>query len=485
MGHAAEAQAARSVSAEGTPFPRPVLVRDALGTSTASGGPRVTESINAWISPASENLLRFEFPADKGRRLTHQLFRFPAKFHAPVVRRLIEEYTRPGDRLLDVFCGSGTLLVEASVTGRHAIGFDVDPLSVFLSRAKSRPVDVASLHSAADVLSERLERVMRSSDEYAQRMHEDLDAEAYVTELGSLQAPAIPNLEHWFRRYVIVDLARILSEIEGLHVRAGVRDLLRVVFASTIRGASNADPVPVSGLERTKHMIARDKDGRLINPVALFARKLHRALDDVKNYQVMRDPASVCRVGRADATKTLRLKAGEDVQAACTSPPYHGAVDYYRRHQLEMFWLDLTTTQADRLRILNEYLGRPHVPKNHPFIARTNLSGLPTVADCERQIRANDSRRADEFRHYCVGMARAFVRLAAVLPTGAPAIFVVGHSRWNNASLDTSVLFTELAGRGFRLDERFWYPVTNRHMSYGRRNGANIDREYVLVFRRT
>jgi hypothetical protein len=35
------------------------------------------------------------------------------------------------------------------------------------------------------------------------------------------------------------------------------------------------------------------------------------------------------------------------------------------------------------------------------------------------------------------------------------------------------------------LEQEYWYPVKNRHMSYGRRNGANIDREYVLVFRRT
>ena len=50
--------------------------------------------------------------------------------------------------------------------------------------------------------------------------------------------------------------------------------------------------------------------------------------------------------------------------------------------------------------------------------------------------------------------------------------------------LDTSVLLDELGGDDFELDEQLWYPVKNRHMSYGRHNGANIDREYVLLFRR-
>jgi hypothetical protein len=160
-------------------------------------------------------------------------------------------------------------------------------------------------------------------------------------------------------------------------------------------------------------------------------------------------------------------------------------VDYYRRHQLEMFWLDLTRTQKERLALLDGYLGRPHVPQRHRFVLNRNLTPWPSAAACEQVMRAEAPRRADEFRHYCIGMASAFRSIAAVLPPEAPAIFVVGHSRWNGGELHTSGLFSELAGAEFELAEELWYPVRNRHMSYGRHNGANIDREFVLVFRRT
>jgi hypothetical protein len=118
-------------------------------------------------------------------------------------------------------------------------------------------------------------------------------------------------------------------------------------------------------------------------------------------------------------------------------------------------------------------------------VVNTNLAAFATAAECERRMRAVAPRRADEFRHYCVGMARSFARLAEVLPEGAPAIFIVGRSRWNGNDLDTSQLLADLASPAFIIGEEFWYPVKNRHMSYGRKNGANIDREYVLVFRRT
>lgn len=150
-----------------------------------------------------------------------------------------------------------------------------------------------------------------------------------------------------------------------------------------------------------------------------------------------------------------------------------------------MFWLGLTVDQPARLRLLDRYLGRPHVPRRHRFVLNTDLAAYPAASACEREMRAQAPRRADEFRHYCVGMARTFASLAEVLSEGAPAMFVVGRSRWNGNDLDTSQLLAELAKPAFELDHESWYPVRNRHMSYGRKNGANIDREYILTFRRT
>jgi len=94
---------------------------------------------------ASDDSKRFRFAVEPRRRLTHYLFRFPAKFHPPVARALVNGYTKPGDRVLDPFCGSGSLLVEAAVAGRNAIGTDVDPLAVFVSRAKTRVYDLANI----------------------------------------------------------------------------------------------------------------------------------------------------------------------------------------------------------------------------------------------------------------------------------------------------------------------------------------------------
>src|SRR5690242_10018192 len=109
-----------------------------------------------------ENLLEYA-AREASLRYTHYLFRYPAKLHPPDARALLERHTKPGDRVLDCFCGSGTLLVEAAVSGRSAVGSDVDPVAAFVSRVKATPLDVARLRRLWTGLEERLGRHERSS----------------------------------------------------------------------------------------------------------------------------------------------------------------------------------------------------------------------------------------------------------------------------------------------------------------------------------
>ena len=279
------------------------------------------------------------------------------------------------------------------------------------------------------------------------------------------------------------DLARILRRIDHADIPETHRAFFRLIFASIIRKASNADPVPVSGLEVTVHMKHLDDAGRLINPIQLFLRATEKGLSDVKAYWEASAPTSRVSVFQADAT-SLGSRLRKQVDAVITSPPYHNAVDYYRRHQLEMFWLGLTKTQTDRLELLPRVyrsFKREKARPSTPATGRVRTS-LDPLAQSDKAISAG---RADAFVCYMLSMKDVFKQLAAVVCTGGPAIFVLGHSQWNGSKLPTSDLFLEMAEDSFHLVDKLWYPIKNRYMSYSRRNGADIDEEYVLVFSRS
>ena len=86
--------------------------------------------------------------------LTHDLYRYPARFSPLFARAAIELFTDPGETILDPFMGGSTSLVEALALGRHAVGTDINQLSVFLARVKTlllSDADLESLRAWADL----------------------------------------------------------------------------------------------------------------------------------------------------------------------------------------------------------------------------------------------------------------------------------------------------------------------------------------------
>ncbi|MGQ0744930.1 MAG: TRM11 family SAM-dependent methyltransferase [Acidimicrobiales bacterium] len=88
----------------------------------------------------------------------HEFYRYPARFSPAFARTAIAAFTDLGDFVLDPFVGGGTTLVEARLAGRPALGSDLNPLAVFLSKTKTRPYtskELAAVRRWAAALPER------------------------------------------------------------------------------------------------------------------------------------------------------------------------------------------------------------------------------------------------------------------------------------------------------------------------------------------
>ena len=74
----------------------------------------------------------WSFP-DRGSWATHS-GKYRGNWSPYVPRNLILRYSNPGDWVLDQFMGSGTTLVEAKLLNRNAVGVDINPQSVSISK---------------------------------------------------------------------------------------------------------------------------------------------------------------------------------------------------------------------------------------------------------------------------------------------------------------------------------------------------------------
>lgn len=76
----------------------------------------------------------WSFP-DRGKWATHDA-KYRGNWSPYIPRNIILRYSNEGDTVLDQFVGGGTTLVEAKLTERNAIGVDINPSAVELTKNK-------------------------------------------------------------------------------------------------------------------------------------------------------------------------------------------------------------------------------------------------------------------------------------------------------------------------------------------------------------
>lgn len=77
--------------------------------------------------------------------VTHSIHQYPAKLIPQIPELFISKFCEIGDTVLDPYCGSGTTLLEAKRKGVNSIGFDLNPLALFISRMKTKSIKITEV----------------------------------------------------------------------------------------------------------------------------------------------------------------------------------------------------------------------------------------------------------------------------------------------------------------------------------------------------
>jgi len=97
------------------------------------------------IGTPSKNAIKSILRINTSSPHIHSFHKYKAKFFPRFVRSLIVSNLKlDADELTicDPYVGSGTTLVESSLLGYKSFGYDIDPLSCFISEVKSQAIDV-------------------------------------------------------------------------------------------------------------------------------------------------------------------------------------------------------------------------------------------------------------------------------------------------------------------------------------------------------
>ncbi len=173
-----------------------------------------------------------------------------------VAHRLIKEYSKEGDVLLDPFCGSGSVLVEAKITRRYSWGIDLNPLAALIARVKTTPINPSILYKEYYNLIDRVREMP--------------DYEA--------SSPQFFNLYFWFKESVIRNLAKIKTAIDKIKATE-VREFFQVTFSEVVRLSSNSR----SGEFKLYRYPESKLKGHNPDPLRLFMEKVRMNIEGMVN----------------------------------------------------------------------------------------------------------------------------------------------------------------------------------------------------------
>src|SRR5579885_2137321 len=138
----------------------------------------------------ADQLIQAARSSDSISGLTHNFYRYPARFSPALVRAAIRAFTEPGDLVLDPFVGGGTTLVEALAGGRHGIGTDISALATFVSDVKTTIYTESELRK----LRRWADRVIQSIDMSASAdVHEMYEDAGYLRHLNGAKTWRLRN----------------------------------------------------------------------------------------------------------------------------------------------------------------------------------------------------------------------------------------------------------------------------------------------------
>lgn len=303
------------------------------------GGPTHTRGEAGQAAVLREAMERAAVEAPDG--LTHGMHPWPARMHPAIARVVIAAASRPGDRVLDPFCGSGTVLLEAMLAGRRSVGVDLNPLAPALVAVKCE---------------RRSEPERRRLLETAMRLAEA--SIARVRARAPAFAPLPPSMRGLYGPHTLREMAGLLDEIRAVQHEAD-RRALEIVFSSLVVKVSNKRGETASGGELRK----RIRKGLVTE---LFVRKCEEL---VQRWAALAEavPPGMPepRVFVGDALRLPRILGPRTrVDLVLCSPPYGGTYDYHAQHALRLAWLGLDGRGIAR----------------HEIGARRSLRGSPEQA---------------------------------------------------------------------------------------------------------
>lgn len=369
---------------------------------------------------------------------SHNFHSFPAKFPPQLPKKFIYELTEIGDTVLDPMVGSGTTVLEAFLAGRRAIGVDIDPLALMISRVKVTHADKHSLKTISEQICSKSKLKLETESDRINRQ---------IQEIWDVKTKEF--MDYWFSKQTQAELYALVEEIEKLTDQT-TRDFFTIAFSSIIITKSGGVSLALD-LGHTRPHKAKVVNGKNMNDddnispakKRILSKNIGSAIEDFKR-RTNKNLSGLVEEKEARFTPQLFFGNAQkldiednSIDLIVTSPPYaSNAIDYMRAHKFSLVWLGNSIEKLSKMR--KEYIGSEVVIES----ALENL--LPNTTNIINKISKIDSKKGKVLHSYYSEMFRVLKEMHRILKNGKVAIVVVGTSQMRSINTETAECFVEI-----------------------------------------
>lgn len=412
----------------------------------------VESSIDRWID-------EWDFKTYHTKTYTHGFHTYPAMFIPQVARKLITAFSSEGDTVCDIFCGSGTTLVESSLLNRNSIGIELNPLAVLIAKVKTTPIDPKTLTDKLKVI---------------------------VKDYEAIQDPTIPdfpNIDFWFSETVIEELARLKQAIWNIS-EEDVRNFFCVCFSEVVRIASFTRHGEFK-LYRDKKKLGDDFQPDVLGE---FIKSCESNILGMREYLSDLMRGSYVRIMLGDSTRDNGIPASS-VDFIVTSPPYGDSrttVAYGQFSRLSSQWLGLLPPHIRNLD--KELLGG----KNKVGFGDPVMKISQTLEHSVGVIYERDDRRAEEVSSFYADLYKALQQAHKILKPHRHFCLVIGNRTVKELILKTDQIICEMGEHlGFTTQAILYRNIPNKRMPLKNsptnqpgKTGFTMRRESIILLKK-
>lgn len=366
--------------------------------------------------------------------LMHSIHAYPAKFPAFIATKAFDFARSEGVKInfvADIFCGCGTVSLEAKMHNKKFWGCDINPVATLIARAKSATYDADVFVNYYKSIKSCFENSQMSNGQYAQ---------------------ANERLQYWFDELNYLDLFKLKKSIEAVVPSGKYLEAFLCIFSSILKATSKWLTKSI------KPQIDPHKKRCVVWDIfSSQSKSFWKAIEQINLQELEKNLEIEIITGNF-----LEIENVPFVDLIITSPPYVTSYEYADLHQLTSLWLQFT----DDYRSLRKgSIGSVYNIKEYTVdLDKLNEVGKRVVSHLEEKQKTKSKVRS--VARYYNDIQTSVEKCAKMLNKNGMALFVVGDTEYKGVKIENSThLLESLHHAGFSEIKKWKRKISNKRLT--------------------